>query len=112
MSLRLAAISLLVLQREEDAFWCLVAVVEAIMPQDYYTKSLVASQVRRHSPVHLYSDQLISVQNKLLVTFSCSQISIKLFMETSCFIILVPGDSCAADLLCSDSEKCSPGSFI
>ncbi|KAM4555974.1 TBC1 domain family member 2A isoform 2-T3 [Odontesthes bonariensis] len=41
---RLAAIALLVLQSEEDAFWCLVAVVEAIMPQDYYTKNLVASQ--------------------------------------------------------------------
>ncbi|XP_028271333.1 TBC1 domain family member 2A-like isoform X2 [Parambassis ranga] len=41
---RLAAIALLVLQSEEDAFWCLVTVVEAIMPQDYYTKSLVASQ--------------------------------------------------------------------
>lgn len=52
-SLRLAAIALLVLQSEEDAFWCLVAVVEAIMPQDYYTKNLVASQVRKHtcSPV-------------------------------------------------------------
>ncbi|XP_023131803.2 TBC1 domain family member 2A [Amphiprion ocellaris] len=41
---RLAAIALLVLQSEEDAFWCLVTVVEAIMPQDYYTKNLVASQ--------------------------------------------------------------------
>ncbi|KAM6923409.1 TBC1 domain family member 2A [Xenentodon cancila] len=41
---RLAAIALLVLKNEEDAFWCLVAVVEAIMPQDYYTKNLVASQ--------------------------------------------------------------------
>lgn len=41
---RLAAIALLVLQNEEDAFWCLVAVVEAIMPQDYYTQNLVASQ--------------------------------------------------------------------
>ncbi|XP_038142634.1 TBC1 domain family member 2A isoform X1 [Cyprinodon tularosa] len=41
---RLAAIALLVLQNEEDAFWCLVAVVEVIMPQDYYTKNLVASQ--------------------------------------------------------------------
>uniref|UniRef100_A0A3B4UMN3 TBC1 domain family member 2 n=1 Tax=Seriola dumerili TaxID=41447 RepID=A0A3B4UMN3_SERDU len=41
---RLAAIALLVLQSEEDAFYCLVAVVEAIMPQDYYTKNLVASQ--------------------------------------------------------------------
>ncbi|KAM6980360.1 TBC1 domain family member 2A-like [Aplochiton taeniatus] len=41
---RLAAIALLVLQSEEDAFWCLVAVVEVIMPQDYYTKTLIASQ--------------------------------------------------------------------
>ncbi|KAM4733074.1 TBC1 domain family member 2A isoform 2-T2 [Anableps anableps] len=41
---RLAAIALLVLQDEEDAFWCLVAVVEVIMPQDYYTQNLVASQ--------------------------------------------------------------------
>ncbi|KAG7277960.1 hypothetical protein CRUP_022130 [Coryphaenoides rupestris] len=41
---RLAAIGLLVLQDEEEAFWCLVAVVEFIMPQDYYTKHLVASQ--------------------------------------------------------------------
>uniref|UniRef100_A0A665U047 TBC1 domain family, member 2 n=1 Tax=Echeneis naucrates TaxID=173247 RepID=A0A665U047_ECHNA len=41
---RLAAIALLILQSEEDAFWCLVAVVETIMPQDYYTKNLVASQ--------------------------------------------------------------------
>ncbi|KAJ8015546.1 hypothetical protein DPEC_G00027250 [Dallia pectoralis] len=41
---RMAAIALLVLQSEEDAFWCLVAVVEAIMPQDYYTKTLIASQ--------------------------------------------------------------------
>uniref|UniRef100_A0A3B3X0X2 Rab-GAP TBC domain-containing protein n=1 Tax=Poecilia mexicana TaxID=48701 RepID=A0A3B3X0X2_9TELE len=41
---RLAAIALLVLQSEEDAFWCLVALVDAIMPQDYYTKNLLASQ--------------------------------------------------------------------
>lgn len=42
--LRVAALALLVLQDEEDAFWCLVAVVEVIMPQDYYTKNLLASQ--------------------------------------------------------------------
>ncbi|XP_058877459.1 TBC1 domain family member 2A-like isoform X2 [Acipenser ruthenus] len=43
-SCRLAAIALLVLKDEEDAFWCLVAVVEIIMPQDYYSKTLTASQ--------------------------------------------------------------------
>ncbi|XP_043982550.1 TBC1 domain family member 2A isoform X1 [Gambusia affinis] len=41
---RLAAVALLVLQSEEDAFWCLVALVDTIMPQDYYTKNLLASQ--------------------------------------------------------------------
>lgn len=44
---RLAAVALLVLQSEEEAFWCLVAIVETIMPQDYYTQNLVASQVSR-----------------------------------------------------------------
>lgn len=61
MCLRLAAIALLVLQNEEDAFWCLVAVVEAIMPQDYYTKNLLASQVRGRSHCHqslLFLDSL------------------------------------------------------
>ncbi|XP_034055996.1 TBC1 domain family member 2A-like isoform X4 [Gymnodraco acuticeps] len=42
---RLAALALLVLQSEEEAFWCLVAVVENILPPDYYTKQLLASQV-------------------------------------------------------------------
>ncbi|XP_066523071.1 TBC1 domain family member 2A isoform X2 [Hoplias malabaricus] len=41
---RLAALALLVLQNEEDAFWCLVAIVQFIMPQDYYTKNLLGSQ--------------------------------------------------------------------
>nr|XP_055033510.1 TBC1 domain family member 2A isoform X1 [Misgurnus anguillicaudatus]XP_055033511.1 TBC1 domain family member 2A isoform X1 [Misgurnus anguillicaudatus] len=41
---RLAAIALLVLQNEEDAFWCLVVIVEHFMPQDYYTKGLVGCQ--------------------------------------------------------------------
>lgn len=51
---RLAALALLVLQSDEDAFWCLVAVVEAIMPQDYYTKNLVGlSGQQTHSPACL-----------------------------------------------------------
>lgn len=43
-SLRLAAIALLYLD-QEDAFWCLVAIVEVFMPRDYYTKTLLGSQV-------------------------------------------------------------------
>ncbi|TRY90065.1 hypothetical protein DNTS_031578 [Danionella cerebrum] len=38
---RLAAIALLVLQDEEEAFWCLLVIIEHIMPQNYYTKDLV-----------------------------------------------------------------------
>ncbi|XP_072525006.1 TBC1 domain family member 2A [Salminus brasiliensis] len=41
---RLAALALLVLQNEEDAFWCLVTIVQFLMPQDYYTKTLLGSQ--------------------------------------------------------------------
>ncbi|XP_035273014.1 TBC1 domain family member 2A-like isoform X1 [Anguilla anguilla] len=41
---RLAALALLVLQDEEEAFWCLVAVVETVLPQDYYGKTLAGSQ--------------------------------------------------------------------
>ncbi|KAM5170900.1 TBC1 domain family member 2B isoform 2-T3 [Mantella aurantiaca] len=41
---RLAAIALLYLD-QEDAFWCLVTIVEVFMPRDYYTKTLLGSQV-------------------------------------------------------------------
>ena len=41
---RLAAISLLFLT-EEEAFWCLVAIVDFLMPSDYYSKTLMAAQV-------------------------------------------------------------------
>lgn len=44
---RLAAVALLVLGEEESAFWCLVAIVETIMPADYYSKTLTASQVSK-----------------------------------------------------------------
>lgn len=30
---------------QEDAFWCLVTIVEVFMPRDYYTKTLLGSQV-------------------------------------------------------------------
>ncbi|XP_076052021.1 TBC1 domain family member 2B-like isoform X2 [Oratosquilla oratoria] len=41
---RLAAVALLFLN-EEDAFWCLVYIIEYLMPPNYYTKNLVGSQV-------------------------------------------------------------------
>ncbi|KAM4637767.1 TBC1 domain family member 2A isoform 2-T3 [Amazona ochrocephala] len=41
---RLAAIALLVLEDEESAFWCLVHIVENLMPADYYSDTLITSQ--------------------------------------------------------------------
>eukprot|EP00066_Takifugu_rubripes_P026574 XP_011615840.1 PREDICTED: TBC1 domain family member 2A-like [Takifugu rubripes] len=55
---RLAAVALLVLQSEEDAFWCLVAIVETIMPQDYYTKDLLASQADQRVLKDFLSEKL------------------------------------------------------
>lgn len=55
---RLAAIALLVLDEEESAFWCLVAIVETIMPPDYYSKMLTASQVDQRVLQDLLSEKL------------------------------------------------------
>ncbi|KAM9795573.1 TBC1 domain family member 2A [Neosynchiropus ocellatus] len=55
---RLAALALLVLQSEEEAFWCLVAVVDSIMPPDYYTHQLVASQVDQRVLKELLMEKL------------------------------------------------------
>ncbi|GFU41280.1 TBC1 domain family member 2B [Nephila pilipes] len=41
---RLAAIALLFMD-EEDAFWCLVAIIKFIMPDGYYTRTLITSHV-------------------------------------------------------------------
>ncbi|RUS79385.1 hypothetical protein EGW08_012845, partial [Elysia chlorotica] len=40
---RIAAIALLFL-REEDAFWCLVAIIDHLMPDDYFTATLAGAQ--------------------------------------------------------------------
>ncbi|XP_038053263.1 TBC1 domain family member 2B-like [Patiria miniata] len=54
---RVAAISLLFLD-EEDAFWCLVAIVECIMPADYYSKTLIGSQTDQRVFKDLLSEKL------------------------------------------------------
>ncbi|XP_033978397.1 TBC1 domain family member 2A isoform X3 [Trematomus bernacchii] len=55
---RLAGLALLVLQSEEEAFWCLVAVVENILPPDYYTKQLLASQADQRVLKDFLSEKL------------------------------------------------------
>lgn len=54
---RLAAIALLYLD-QEDAFWCLIAIVEVFMPRDYYTKTLLGSQVDQRVFKDLMSEKL------------------------------------------------------
>ncbi|XP_053128537.1 TBC1 domain family member 2B [Hemicordylus capensis] len=54
---RLVAIALLFLE-QEDAFWCLVTIVEVFMPRDYYTKTLLGSQVDQRVFKDLMSEKL------------------------------------------------------
>ncbi|XP_061678740.1 TBC1 domain family member 2B [Syngnathoides biaculeatus] len=54
---RLAAIALLYLD-QEDAFWSLIAIVEVFMPRDYYSKTLLGSQVDQRVFKDLMSEKL------------------------------------------------------
>lgn len=66
----LVAISLFYLD-EESAFWCLVAIVEKILPADYYTHGLLSSQADQvsklcairvcHCPIRSVIAQYVSV---------------------------------------------------
>uniref|UniRef100_A0A8D2B0Q7 TBC1 domain family member 2B n=1 Tax=Sciurus vulgaris TaxID=55149 RepID=A0A8D2B0Q7_SCIVU len=60
---RLVAVALLYLE-QEDAFWCLVTIVEVFMPRDYYTKTLLGSQVDQR----VFRDLMIDYT---LITFNC-----------------------------------------
>ncbi|XP_033638800.1 TBC1 domain family member 2B-like [Asterias rubens] len=54
---RLAGIGLLYLD-EENAFWCLVAIIECIMPADYYSKTLIGSQTDQRVFKDLLAEKL------------------------------------------------------
>ncbi|XP_068460319.1 TBC1 domain family member 2A [Clinocottus analis] len=90
---RLAAIALLVLQSEEDAFWCLVAVVEAIMPQDYYTKNLVASQADQR----VLKDLLVEKLPRLAAHFEEHGIDVSLITFNWFLVLFV--ESLPSDIL-------------
>ncbi|XP_037531598.1 TBC1 domain family member 2A [Nematolebias whitei] len=90
---RLAAIALLVLQDEEDAFWCLVAVVEAIMPQDYYTKTLVASQADQW----VLKDFLLEKLPRLAAHFESHSIDVSLITFNWFMVVFV--ESLPSDIL-------------
>jgi hypothetical protein len=42
-SLNFVAGMMLILMKEEEAFWLLLTVVEKLLPADYYTKSMVSA---------------------------------------------------------------------
>lgn len=54
---RLAAVSLLFMP-EEEAFWALVAIVETIMPPDYYGQNLLGAHVDQYVLRHLLAEKL------------------------------------------------------
>ncbi|XP_067374023.1 TBC1 domain family member 2A isoform X2 [Channa argus] len=90
---RLAAIALLILQSEEDAFWCLVAVVETIMPQDYYTKNLLASQVDQR----VLKDFLAEKLPRLAAHFENHNIDVSLITFNWFLVVFV--ESLPSDIL-------------
>ncbi|XP_061832535.1 TBC1 domain family member 2A isoform X2 [Nerophis lumbriciformis] len=90
---RLAAIALLVLQNEEDAFWCLVSVVDTIMPQDYYTKNLVASQADQH----VFKDILLEKLPRLAAHFKLHGIDVSLVTFNWFLVVFV--ESLPSDIL-------------
>ena len=52
-SLNFVAGMMLIFMNEEDAFWLLVTVVETILPDDYYTKSMVGTYVDQFVLAHI-----------------------------------------------------------
>uniref|UniRef100_T1JBD8 TBC1 domain family member 2B n=1 Tax=Strigamia maritima TaxID=126957 RepID=T1JBD8_STRMM len=71
---RLAAIALLFLN-EEDAFWCLVAIVECIMPVGYYSKTLIGALVDQRVLKDLVSEKLPRLQ----MHFDAHRVDVSLF---------------------------------
>ncbi|NIG59175.1 TBC1 domain family, member 2 [Pontoporia blainvillei] len=91
--MRLAAIALLVLDEEESAFWCLVAIVETIMPADYYSKTLLASQVDQRVLQDLLSEKLPKLMAHL------GQHRVDLSFVTFNWLLVVFADSLISNIL-------------
>ncbi|XP_060589227.1 TBC1 domain family member 2B-like [Ruditapes philippinarum] len=71
---RLAAIALLFLN-EEDAFWCLVAIVDYILPAEYFSSTLMAAQADQRVLKDLVQHKLPAVHSKL----ESNQVDLSLF---------------------------------
>ncbi|XP_074136155.1 TBC1 domain family member 2A isoform X1 [Sminthopsis crassicaudata] len=90
---RLAAIALLILEEEESAFWCLVCIVETIMPEEYYSKTLIASQVDQRVLQDFLSEKL----PKLMAHLEQHKIDLSLITFNWFLVIFV--DNLISDIL-------------
>ncbi|XP_043572323.1 TBC1 domain family member 2A isoform X2 [Chiloscyllium plagiosum] len=90
---RLAAIALLILREEEDAFWCLVAIIDCIMPEDYYSKTLTGSQVDQR----VFKDFLSEKLPRLMSHFD--QYNVDLSYITFNWFLVVFVDSLQSNIL-------------
>ena len=85
---RLAAVSLLFMP-EEEAFWALVAIIEYLMPPDYYNSSLLGAHVDQH----VFRDLLADKMPQLSAHLTSFGIEISLFSWfLTCFIDNIPVD--------------------
>ncbi|XP_077567148.1 TBC1 domain family member 2B [Stigmatopora nigra] len=89
---RLAAIALLYLD-QEDAFWSLIAIVEVFMPRDYYTKTLLGSQVDQR----VFKDLLNEKLPRLHAHFEQHKVDFSLITFNWFLVVFV--DSVVGDIL-------------
>ncbi|XP_073738238.1 TBC1 domain family member 2B isoform X2 [Callorhinus ursinus] len=89
---RLVAVALLYLE-QEDAFWCLVTIVEVFMPRDYYTKTLLGSQVDQRVFRDLMSEKLPRLHTHL------EQYNVDYTLITFNWFLVVFVDSVVSDIL-------------
>ncbi|NXW84024.1 TBD2A protein, partial [Alopecoenas beccarii] len=90
---RLAAVALLVLEDEESAFWCLVHIVENLMPADYYSDTLITSQVDQR----VFKDFLSEKLPRLTAHFEQYRIDVSLITFNWFLVAFV--DSLVSDIL-------------
>ncbi|KAG8454383.1 hypothetical protein GDO86_000851 [Hymenochirus boettgeri] len=90
---RLAAVALLVLEEEESAFWCLVDIVENIMPAEYYSSNLLGSQVDQRVFKDFFSEKL----PRLTAHFQQHKIDLSLITFNWFLVIFI--DSLVSDIL-------------
>ncbi|NWW37660.1 TBD2A protein, partial [Panurus biarmicus] len=90
---RLAAVALLVLEDEESAFWCLVYIVENLMPADYYSETLITSQVDQR----VFKDFLSEKLPRLMAHFEQYRIDVSLITFNWFLVAFV--DSLVSDIL-------------